>query len=78
MEERPAIVHSLKKCITENVKMWQEQRDTLASSLTCHFFFLPQFYVICDEPRSQGLSSPRPSLAPGGGKTRDPGNEVDL
>lgn len=26
---------------------------------------------------SQGLSSPRPSLAPGGGTTRDPGNEVE-
>ena len=28
------------------------------------------------QPRSQGLSSYRPSLAPGGGKMRDPGNEV--
>lgn len=32
----------------------------------------------CQYPRSQGLSSYRPSLAPGGGKYRDPGNEVVL
>ena len=28
------------------------------------------------QPRSQGLSSYLSSLAPGGGKMRDPGNEV--
>ena len=28
------------------------------------------------QPRSQGLSSSRTSVAPGGGKLRDPGNEV--
>ena len=31
---------------------------------------------VLHQPRSQGLSSSRPSLAPGGGKMRDPGNEV--
>ena len=32
-----------------------------------------------EQPRSQGLSSSRPlgEVAPGGGKKRDPGNEVE-
>ena len=38
--------------------------------------------TISGQPRSQGISSSRPRVshlpAPGGGKMRDPGNEVDL
>ena len=35
-------------------------------------------FVLNRQPRSQGLSSSRPrELAPGGGKMRDPGNEVE-
>ena len=41
-------------------------------------FRLTPSNIILQQPRSQGLSSSRPlSLAPGDGKKRDPGNEVD-
>ena len=46
----------------------------IIQALLSIFFYASNF----SQPRSQGLSSSRPSLAPGGGKMRDPGNEVDL